>query len=414
MSNNSTKPALFWTTGKLVAAFAGTAVLLAVLASLGFGGSWLGASQGAPSTLAVPSKHGLDADLPSVIPTGTKLVIGDPTTQQVLKHTGWDKHLPFEIVWANISGGPAVTEAFQAKALDIGSAANIPPIHAIWVGIPVKIIAWRHKLEPLTFPTYVIGLSPKAEVKTLADLKGKKIAFSPGQAQGVVVLRTLAGIGLSPKDVTLVELPSTADVYTGALVSNLVDAAPLGTAGLGTKRYIDSYGAQGARILSHGEFRDDAGILYVRNETLEDPGKAAALREYVKLWGRAAEWVEQNRKEWARIYYVEKQGVSLQDAEYVLERSGSTQVPADWTDIIPLQQETIDFLSKHIGRESFKAETIFDRRFERLGAEGVERYRRDAAAATAAPAATAARAATGAPAGTRAATATDAAADPAR
>src|SRR5688572_30878613 len=52
-------------------------------------------------------KLALDAPLPEAIPPGTKLVIGDPTTQRVLEHTGWDKELPFEVEWAQISGGPS-------------------------------------------------------------------------------------------------------------------------------------------------------------------------------------------------------------------------------------------------------------------------------------------------------------------
>ena len=47
-----------------------------------------------------------------------------------------------------------LTEAFHAKVLDAGSAMNIPPIHAVWVGIPVKMVAirlkadWREKATP--------------------------------------------------------------------------------------------------------------------------------------------------------------------------------------------------------------------------------------------------------------------------
>lgn len=356
--------------------------LVAVAALVVFGRGAL--ERRAKDAASAPPRLSLDAPLPTQIPPRTKLVIGDPTTQRVLKHKGWDKGLPFDIEWANISGGPGVTEAFQARALDVGSAANIPPIHAIWVGIPVKIIAWRHKQDPLTYPTYVIGLSPKSKVATLADLKGKKFAFSPGQAQGAVVLRTLADVGLTPNDVTLVDLPSTSDVYTGALASGLVDAAPLGRATLGTKRYLDAYGKEGARFLRHGKFRDDAGNLYVRNETLEDPAKAAALREYVKLWARAADWVEQNRKEWIRIYYIEDQGVSETDAEYILTHTGPTEVPADWNEVIPIQQETVDFMAKQIGRDGFDAATLFDRRFEKIAVDAINEYRQAGVAPAAA------------------------------
>lgn len=313
-------------------------------------------------------KLALDAPLPEVIPAGTKLVIGDPTTQRVLEHTGWDKELPFEVEWAQISGGPAVTEAFHAKALDVGSAANIPPIHAIWVGIPVKMIAVRLRKDPENFPLFELGISPKAGINSLADLRGKKFAYSPGQVQGEVVLRTLAAQGLTQKDVTLVELPSTGDVYPNALVSGLVDVAPLG-AGVATKRYLDNYAKDGAKVIRHPPYRDDLTTLYVRTETLEDPAKAAALRAYVKLWARATEWQATHRDEWRDTYYVKNQGLSPEDAQFVVQAAGEPVIPRDWTQAIGLQQSSIDFLAKMSGQKQFNAADIFDRRFETVAAD---------------------------------------------
>lgn len=312
----------------------------------------------------------LDAPLPQAVPPGTKLVIGDPTTQRVLEHNGWVKELPFEVEWAQISGGPAVTEAFHAKALDVGSAANIPPIHAVWVGIPVKMIAVRLRAEPHEHPLFELAVSPKAKIGSLADLRGNKIAYSPGQVQGEVVLRTLEAQGLTTKDVTLVELPSTGDVYPNALVTGLVDIAPLG-AGVATKRYLENYSRDGAKILRHPPFRDDLVNLYVREETLRDPAKAAALREYVKLWARAVEWTRTHKQEWAEAYYVKDQGLSREDAQFVVAASGDPVIPRDWTEAIGLQQASIDLLAKEGGQKPFDAAQIFDRRFETIAADAI-------------------------------------------
>src|SRR5580704_17406827 len=154
---------------------------------------------------AIANALPFDAPLPAVVPAGTTLVIGDPTTEHVLEHTGWISQLPFKVKWAEIAGGPAVTEAFHAKVLDVGSSADIPPVHATWIGIPVKIVAVKLRQDPLAHPIYELGIGPKSGIRTLADLRGKRIAFSPGQVQGEIVLRTLASQGLTPKDVTLVE-----------------------------------------------------------------------------------------------------------------------------------------------------------------------------------------------------------------
>jgi len=310
----------------------------------------------------------LTAKLADTVPPGTTLVVGDPITEHVIKLNGWDKDLPFHIQWANLSGGPQVNQAFQAKALDIGSAADIPPIHATWIGIPVKIVAYRLRADPITYPTYTLGIAPGTNIATLADLKGKRIAYSAGQAQGVVVLRTLQAAHVRQQDVTLVDLPASATVYVEALAARQVDAAPI-AAGLQAKRYVDDYGAQGGKVLSHGAFRDDPALLYARADVLADPAKAAALRQYVRLWARAQRWVDSHRQVWVNTYYVKDQGVTPQEGEVIARSAGSLDLPRQWDGIITLQQQTVDFLAAETHRKPFDAAILFDRRFEHVPEE---------------------------------------------
>ena len=306
----------------------------------------------------------LAAPLPADVPPGVTLTIGDPLTQKVLQYTGWDRALPFHINWVHIAGGPAVTEAFHARALDIGAAADIPPIHAVWVGIPVKIIAIAQRRDPLNNPVWVMAVGPKSGVRTLGDLRGNRIAFSPGQVQGEVVLRTLREHGLSKSDVTLVEMPSTgADVYINALVAGQIDVAPIAN-GVAARHFLANFGKDGARLLNHGAFRDDLSDLYVRTETLQDPAKAAALRRYVEVWARAQAWIEAHPEQWADIYYVKDQRLSEDDARYVVRVSGGREIPRDWGPAVVRQQEAIDLLGAETHQKSFPASTLFDRRFE--------------------------------------------------
>jgi sulfonate transport system substrate-binding protein len=333
---------------------------------------------------AAAGQLSFDAPLPAGLPPpGVTLTIGDPTTQRVLEHTGWIKQLPFQVKWAEISGGPRVTEAFHARVLDVGSSADIPPIHATWVGIPVKIIAVRLRQDPLNHPLYELGVAPKSGIQSLADLRGKRIAFSPGQVQGEVVLRTLAAEGLTPKDVKLVELPSDgSDVYVGALAGNVVDVAPLGV-GTQSKHYLDKYGADGARVLPHPPFRDDLTVLYVRQETLQDPAKAAALKAYIALWARAAEWVRAHPEEWAQFYYVGNQGLAPDDARYVVAHAGDPDIPADWTGAIGMEQAAADVIGRNAGRPRLAAASLFDHRFEPVAADAAaSEWAKESATAT--------------------------------
>ncbi|MEO3789427.1 ABC transporter substrate-binding protein [Nonomuraea sp. B10E15] len=310
-----------------------------------------------------------DAPLPSSVPKGTKLIIGDPSTKVALQLSGEIDAFSFAIEWANISGGPQTSEAFRAEALDVGAVADIPPVHATWTGLSVKIVAAKFRKDPLNHPIYELGIAPGANVKTLADLRGKKIAFSPGQAQGALMLRVLKRAGLTKDDVTLVELPSTGDVYPNALASRQVDVAPIG--GVNIKRYLTKFGKDGATTVRHG-LRDDPAHLYVRRQVLEDPAKAAALREYVAAWARATRWTYEHPREWIDGYYVKDQGLSAADGRYLVDQAGEPEIPADWSQVVARHQETIDLLAEETGNPPLKAQDLYDSRFQTVGADAVK------------------------------------------
>lgn len=315
--------------------------------------------------------------LPEEVPEGTVLAIGDPQTQRALEVSGLIEELSFEPEWANLSGGPRTSEAFRAGALDAGSVADIPPLHAHWTNLDVKNITVSQKDDHLAHPVYEIGIAPGVadEVETLEDLEGLRIAYSPGQAQGALVLRVLDEIGLSTDDVELVELASTDDTYPNALSSDQVDAAPLGISA--ATRYADQYGEDGGATLPHG-LRDDRWNLYVLRSSLEDSAKAAALAEYAEYWGRAQAWIRANPEVWVDEWYVQEQGLSPEQAEELIELEGDREVPTSWEDTIALDQETADILLQEQDRAERLdvEEDIFDRRFESIAgdayAEAVE------------------------------------------
>ncbi|MDF5752467.1 ABC transporter substrate-binding protein [Spongiactinospora sp. TRM90649] len=340
------------------------AVALAVLATLAVAGCGATGQAGqAAAGLAA------DAPLPTVVPQGTKLIVGDPVGKVAFQLSGQIDKFSFPIEWANISGGPKTTEAFRADALDIGAVAEIPAIHATWTGLPVKIVASKFRKDPIAHPTYEIGVAPGSGIKALTDLRGKRIAYSPGQAQGALVLRVLRKAGLTKNDVTLVELPSTGDVYPNALASKQVDAAPLG--GVYIKHYVAKFGREGATTIPHG-IRDDPSHLYVRTETLHDPGKAAAIREYVAAWAKAQRWIYEHPEEWVAGYYVKDQGLTPADGRYLVKQAGEPEIPADWTEAIARHQETIELLAADTGNKVLNAKDLYDPRYQPVGADALK------------------------------------------
>jgi NitT/TauT family transport system substrate-binding protein len=111
-----------------------------------------------------------------------------------------------------VGGGPDQNIA-QAMAgqVEIVMTGAVPLVAAVANGAPVVAILGAEGHEnPPTTGLMVKGDSP---IKTLADLKGKSIGI-PGIAspQGLATLLALEGVGLGPKDVTLVNLPFDAVV----------------------------------------------------------------------------------------------------------------------------------------------------------------------------------------------------------
>ncbi|QJU58784.1 ABC transporter substrate-binding protein [Sphingomonas sp. AP4-R1] len=326
----------------------------------------------APARRVAAAKQGLalTAPLPDRVPPGVVLRVGDPVTRWVFEHEGWDKKLPFRIEWAEITGGPEVTEALHAGALDVGFGASVPPIHAVWMGIPVRIIAFREYADRARRQAYVFGIAPKANIRTLADLRGKRIAFSPSQVQAQIVIETLKAAGIRRDEVTLVELSSNigGDVYSNALASGAIDAAPI-RADLVAQRYLRDFGERGAHILKHPPFRDDGANVYVPETALADPGKAAALRIFARYWGLAQAWINAHPEELARGYYGEKRGLPIADARVMAAYICNVAVPRNWAGAIAYQQAAIDTLGPETKHPRFDAATLFDRRFEAIAGD---------------------------------------------
>ena len=83
---------------------------------------------------------------------------------------------------------PKNLERVPADAINVGSAQDIPSLSRV-DGTNITIVATTSRVDAINHPVYELGVAPGVDVTSLEDLKGKKIAYSPGQAQGALVLR---------------------------------------------------------------------------------------------------------------------------------------------------------------------------------------------------------------------------------
>ena len=123
----------------------------------------------------------------------------------VLKKQGWlEEDLKAEGVsvrWVFSAGSNKACEMLASDAADFGSTAGSAALLARANGAPLKIIYVYSR--PEWAQLLVKGDSP---IKTVADLKGKKIAATRGTDPFTLTLRALREAGLMPSDVVLMGL----------------------------------------------------------------------------------------------------------------------------------------------------------------------------------------------------------------
>lgn len=123
----------------------------------------------------------------------------------VLKEKGWlEEDLKKDgitVVWVLSLGSNKALEYLNASSLDFGSTAGGAALIGRINGNPIRSVYVYSKPEWTALVTQ--GNSP---IRTVSDLKGKRIAVTRGTDPHIFLIRALAENGLSDKDVKLVLL----------------------------------------------------------------------------------------------------------------------------------------------------------------------------------------------------------------
>ncbi|MEW2299131.1 ABC transporter substrate-binding protein [Streptomyces sp. NPDC006655] len=337
---------------------------------LGASAAVAGLSGCAGRSAAADTAAAATAPLAAKVPAGTSLKIASYLGQQQLQfRLAKLPALPFTVSsWLNIGAGPDVINAFRAKSLDLANNAGIPPIQAHFQGFAAKIVA----IDITRKPNYLFATKPGSDIHTVADFKGKKLAFSQGQAQGVVLLRALKKAGLSYDEVRLVQL--TSNQFLTALQSGQVDVAPL--ANTQVPAYLQQYGAKGARTITT-DVVDLLNLLWAPQAVLDDPAKAAAIAAYIPAWAKGQVWQWEHPDVWNEEFYVKTQNLTLAQARGITRLANKPLFPPAWDEAIKWEQETADLLAEGGFVKKTDVSSLFDHRFEGLAAKAVpEEYRK--------------------------------------
>ena len=221
----------------------------------------------------------------------------------VLKKFGWlDDDFRKDgtaVKWVFSAGSNRALEYLNAGSIDIGSSAGLAALLAKANGNPIK--------TPYIFsrPEWTALVVPRdSPIKTLADLKGKKVAATKGTDPYLFLLRALHAVGLKRTDIEHVALQHADG--RAALEQGRVDA----WAGLDPLMAASELD-RGSRLLYRNVAFNTYGFLNVREEVLaKSPNE---VKRVLAGYERARLWILANTTEAAKILADEAK-VSLQVA----------------------------------------------------------------------------------------------------
>jgi sulfonate transport system substrate-binding protein len=221
-------------------------------------------------------------------------------TSLVLRRFGWleeeFKADGTDIKWVLSAGSNRALEYLNANSIDIGSTAGLAALLAKANGNPIK--------TPYIFsrPEWTALVVRKdSPIRTLADLKGKKIAATKGTDPYLFLLRSLKTVGLRRSDIEHVSLQH-ADGRV-ALEQGKVDA----WAGLDPHMAASEL-ESGSRLLYRNVAFNTYGFLNTREDFLA--AHPAELARVIRSYERARRWTIANPDAAAKIL-AEEAKVSL-------------------------------------------------------------------------------------------------------
>lgn len=218
--------------------------------------------------------------------------VGTWKTAQTIQPFYYDRFLPEpkEISVFAFTNPADQKTALLAGSLDMCGTTLAHAVHSASLGQPVVVVAAMcNKCSALV-------VKKGGPVKTIADLKGKKIGYVPGTMHEILLRETLTRSGLSPE--TDVELVRVDFFDMGlALARGGIDAFLSGEP-FPTLAVDQGYG----RILSYPYYDEsigtiNAGMLVTREDIEKNPEK---IYELVKAHAEATEHLKANREDWLK------------------------------------------------------------------------------------------------------------------
>jgi sulfonate transport system substrate-binding protein len=267
-------------------------------------------------------------DKPTEIRIGTQKGGFFPAVRQRHKVEDAFKPLGVEIKWIDFQFGPPLLEAINVGSVDFGFVGDAPPIFARAGGARIRYVA-AVKSDGNTQAIIVPQDSP---IRTLADLRGKRVAFGKGSSAHNLLVAALEKAGLAWSDITPAPL-APADA-TAAFVKGSVDAWSIWDPYLALAELKEH-----ARVIAFDKDVHKPSAFYIAGSDFvaKYPSLVAKLNN---VFASEGEWADLHHEEVASAQ-AEATGVDIEAIRRFVDRSNYRVVPVD-DEVIRSQQAVAD------------------------------------------------------------------------
>jgi len=231
------------------------------------------------------------------------------------------------VKWIEFSSGPPMMEAMNVGGVHYGAVGDSPPVFAQAAGAAIVYAAG----QPITNGQGIL-VPQNSPLRSIADLKGKRVGFTKGSSAHNIVVQTLEKAGLTYADIAPVYL--TPPDAGPAFANGSIDAWSI----------WDPYFAigetrQNGRVLVNASEITKSNSFYIANRDFAR-NHGAVLQQIIDVTSTTAKWAEQHRDEVARSLSAVT-GIPL-DIQTVAANRSSFAVGPITDDIITTQQGVAD------------------------------------------------------------------------
>jgi sulfonate transport system substrate-binding protein len=231
-----------------------------------------------------------------------------------------------EVKWTEFPAGPQLLEGLNVGSIDFGTVGEAPPIFAQAAGADLVYVG----NEPAASAAEAIVVPKDSPIKTVAELKGKKVALNKGSNVHFLLVKLLEQAGVQYKDIDAVFL-TPADARA-AFERGSVDAWAIWEPFLAAAQR-----QAGARILADGNgvVSNHQFFLASRSYASKRADVVAIVLEEVAAVDR---WAKTNTKEAAAALQPQI-GLDQATLELALSRGGYGVTPVN--DAVLAEQQRI-------------------------------------------------------------------------